>query len=106
MKYKTKIRGLAITVSKKNINIKDSYKVYNPISMEAILSVLKDDLEENHIESPFDKRSISSMVREWIAHNNAYKVGYKEKQTCNLDLNYPQKWYAPIIYWFLSLVEL
>ena len=106
MKYKTEIQGLIITVSKKNINIKDSYKISNPIVMESILSVLKDELEENHIESPFGKRSISSMVREWISHNNAYKVRYKEKQTCNLDLNYPQKWYAPIIYWFLSLIEL
>lgn len=106
MKYRTEIQGLIITVSKKNINIKGSYKINNPIVMESILSVLKDELEENHIESPFGKRSISSMVREWISHNNAYKIGYKESQTCNLDLNYPQKWYAPIIYWFLSLIEL
>lgn len=106
MKYRTEIQGLIITVSKKNINIKDSYKIDNPILMESILAVLKDELEENHVESPFDKRSISSMVREWISHNNAYKVGYKESRTCNLDLNYPQKWYVPIIYWFLSLIEL
>lgn len=106
MKYRTEIQELIITVSKKNINIKGSYKISNPIVMESILSVLKDELEENHIESPFGKRSISSMVREWVSHNNAYKVGYKEKQTCNLDLNYPQKWYAPIIYWILSLIEL
>ena len=47
------------------------------------------------------------MIREWIAHNNLYKLGYKRKQTGSTDINYPYlKWYAPVVYWFLSLIEL
>lgn len=104
--FNIEIQGLDIKVSKNNINIKDSYKINNRLLMRMILDVLKDEISEEHLESPFDKRNIDGMVREWVAHNNLYKLGYKKDRMCNVDLNYPQKWYVPIIYWILSLIEL
>ena len=104
--FNIEIQGLDIKVSKNNINIKDSYKINNRLVMRMILDVLKDEISEEHLESPFDKRSIGGMVREWVAHNNLYKLGYKKDRMCSVDLNYPQKWYVPIVYWFLSLIEL
>jgi len=101
--FNIEIQGLNIKVSKNNINIKDSYKINNRLVMRMILDVLRNEVKE---ESPFDKRSIGGMVREWVAHNNLYKLGYKKDRTCNVDLNYPQKWYVPIIYWILSIIEL
>lgn len=102
--FNTEIQGLNIKVYKNNINIKNSYKINNRLLMRMILNVLKDEIKEECLESPFDKRSIRGMVREWIAHNNLYKLGYKKDRMCNVDLNYPQKWYIPIVYWILSLL--
>lgn len=102
--FNTEIQGLNIKVYKNNINIKNSYKINNRLLMKMILDVLKDEIKEEYLESPFDKRSIKGMVREWVAHNNLYKLGYKKDRMCNVDLNYPQKWYVPIVYWFLSLL--
>lgn len=102
--FNTEIQGLNIKVYKNNINIKNSYKINNRLLMRMILDVLKDEIKEEYLESPFDKRSIKGMVREWVAHNNLYKLGYKKDRMCNVDLNYPQKWYVPIVYWFLSLL--
>lgn len=104
--FNIEIQGLKIKVSKNNINIKNSYKIDNRLEMEMILNVLKDEVKDEHLKSPFDKRDIKGMVREWVAHNNLYKLGYKRNRTCNLDLNYPQKWYAPIAYLISSLIEL
>ena len=104
--FNIEIQGLDIKVSKNNINIKDSYKINNRLVMRMILDILKDEISEEHLKSPFDKRNISGMVREWVAHNNLYKLGYKKDRMCNVDLNYPQKWYIPIVYWILSLIEL
>ena len=104
--FNIEIQGLDIKVSKNNINIKDSYKINNRLVMRMILDVLKNEVKEEHLESPFDKRNIGGMVREWVAHNNLYKLGYKKDRMCNVDLNYPQKWYVPIVYWILSLIEL
>lgn len=105
---KLDVYGFKVTITSNNINIKDSYKVNNHNRMSVILSIAKEYAEDydEGIETPFNHRSIKSMIREWAAHNNLYKLGYKKGQTKNIDLNYPQKWYVPIIYWFLSLIEL
>lgn len=105
-KYKVNMYNMDITVSKGNIHIENSYKANRDI-MEYILHELQEDTEWYSIDSPFKYRSIKSMIREWITHNNLYKLGYKRKQTGSVDINYPYlKWYAPVVYWFLSLIEL
>ena len=107
-KIEVTIQGLKITITQDNINIKDSYQVRNPFDMRSILKELKKFLKENNItmDTPLNHRSIYSMIREWISHNNAYVVGYKKERVCSVDLNFPQKWYVKILYFVLSLVIL
>ena len=97
-----------ITVSKGSIHIENSCKVEFPIVMKEVLEEVKKRLEECYItiDTPFDHRSIKSMVNEWIAHNNLYRLGYKQDHTKSVDLDYPQKWYYRLGYWLLSKVTL
>lgn len=106
---KTDVYGFKVIITNNNINIRDSYKITDRDKMTTIVNIIKEYVEDygEDIETPFDYRSIKSMVREWVAHNNLYKLGYKKEQTKSIDINYPYlKWYAPIIYWFLSLIVL
>lgn len=107
-KIETTIENLQITITPHNIHIKDSYIIMYPFEMRNILEKLKKLLEESGItmDTPFNHRSICSMIREWIAHNNAYVLGYKKERTGNVDLNYSQKWYVKVLYFMLSLVIL
>lgn len=105
---KMDVYDFKVTITSNNINIKNSYKVTSRERMKVILNIIKEYVEDydEGIETPFDHRSIKSMVREWVAHNNLYTLGYKKEQTKDIDLNYPQKWYIPAVYWVLSLVKL
>jgi len=102
--YNIVIYGLNITVSSNNIHIEESHNVEMPLIMDEIISLLRIELEKAHItmDTPLNHRSNRSMVNEWIAHNNAYILGYKPERTGNVDLNHPQKWYVKVIYWLLS----
>lgn len=104
-KIETTIEGLQITITPHNIHIKDSYTIMCPFEMRDILKEIKEFLEESGItmDNPLNHRSLCSMVREWIAHNNAYVVGYKRERVGSVDLNYPQKWYVKVLYFVLSL---
>lgn len=103
-----KVNGHEITITTNNINIKDSYLVWDPYDMHDMLDKIKVFLKENSItmDTPLNHRTKLSMIREWISHNNAYYLGYKKDQVCDVDLNYPQKWYVKIIYFFCSLIRL
>lgn len=105
---KMDVYGFKVTITSNNINIKNSYKVTSRESMKVILNIIKEYVEDydEGTETPFDHRSIKSMVREWVAHNNLHTLGYKKEQTKDVDLDCPQKWYAPVVYWVLSLVKL
>lgn len=105
---KMDVYDFKVTITSNNINIKNSYKVTSRERMKVILNIIKEYVEDydEGIETPFDHRSIKSMVREWVAHNNLYTLGYKKEQTKDIDLDYPQKWYISVIYWVLSLVKL
>ena len=98
--------GLHIDVSSNNIHIVDSYTIKKRKTMRHVLGDLKESLELKHIVSPFDERSIKSMVNEWVTHNNLFWLGYKRERTGSVDLNCPQKWYMPILYWLFSRVTL
>ena len=102
----TTIDELSITISTSNIHIEDSYKVISPLYMKYVLSDIIEFLNSNHItmDTPFNHRSICSMVNEWKTHNNLYKLNIEPERTKDCDLNYPQKWYMPIIYFFGGLV--
>lgn len=102
----TTIDGLNITISTNNIHIEESYRVTNPVDMRIVLNDTVEFLNTNHItmDTPFNHRSTCSMIREWIVHNNAYYMNYNPERTKSCDLNYPQPWYANIVYFFCSLI--
>ena len=81
------------TVSDNNLQLIDSYKV----------SKKRFDGELNRIEaihpvSDVWKRSRCSMKLEWATHNGLYALGIKRDHTKDVDINYPQKWYAKVGY--------
>ena len=102
------ICGMDVTISTNNIHIQDSYLVWRRNDMKLILNSIQDFLKENNItmDTPFNHRSINSMVNEWVTHNNAYSLCFEESRTRSVDLNYPQKWYMPILYWLCSRIIL
>lgn len=102
----TTIDGLKVTITKNNIHIEDSYTVKYPADIKKFLYDIKEFLDDNNItmETPFDHRSICSMKQEWIAHNNAYYLNFRPEQSRSVDINYPQPWYAPIVYFLCSLI--
>jgi len=104
----TTIDGLNITISTSNIHIEDSYTVTNPVDMKNVLNHTIEFLNDNHItmDTPFNHRSICSMLSEWKTHNNLYKLNYERDRTKSVDLNYPQKWYMSIVYFFGGLIVL
>lgn len=104
----TVIHGLDIDVSTYNIHIELSYLIETRSEMKSILVDLKNQLDRASItmETPYDHRSIESMVNEWVAHNNCYKLGLWKDRVISVDLNYPQPWYMPFIYWLTSRIVL
>lgn len=106
--HKIVIYGLNITLSTNNIHIENSYNVELPIVMDEILTLLRKEVDDTGItmDTPLNHRSNKSMIREWIAHNNLYILGYEQERTAHLDLNWPQKWYVKVAYWLLSRIVL
>ena len=104
----TIIHGLDIDVSTNNIHIECSCTVETRSEMKSILVDLKNQLDRASItmETPYDHRSINSMVNEWVSHNNCYKLGLWKDRVKDVDLNYPQPWYMPIVYWLTSRIVL
>ena len=103
----TIIHGLDIYVSTYNIHIECSCTVESPKEMSVILTTLKVQIAQlKTVKSPFDNRTIESMINEWVSHNNCYKLGIAPDRTASVDLNYPQPWYMPIVYWLTSRIVL
>ena len=103
----TIIHGLDIDVSANNIHIECSCTVESPKEMNAILTILKVQIAQlKTVKSPFDNRTIESMINEWVSHNNCYKLGIVPDRTASVDLNYPQPWHMPFIYWLTSRIVL
>lgn len=99
------IDGLHIIVSTNNIHIEDSYTVVNPVDMRIFLNDIKKYIDINlDIDTPFSHRTIKSMIHEWITHNNCYKLNLWPDRTKSIDINYPQKWYVRLLYFFGSLI--
>ena len=104
----TTIDGLNITVTTHNIHIEDSYTVTNPVDMRNVLNHTIEFLNDNHItmDTPFNHRSICSMLNEWKTHNNLYKLNIEPDRTKSTDLDYPQSWYMSVLYFFGGLIVL
>ena len=107
-KIETTIYSHNITITNNNIHITDSYKVKTRESMKNILNILREYLNDNNItmKTPLDFRSNNSMIKEWVTHNNLYRLGLYKDRVKDVDLNYPQKWYHELGYFFGSLIIL
>ena len=99
------IDGLHIIISTNNIHIEDSYTVVNPVDMRIVLNDIKNYINNNlDIDTPFNHRTIKSTMHEWITHNNCYKLSLWPDRTKSVDINFPQKWYIRLLYFFGSLI--
>ena len=76
--------------------------------MRNVLKTLREYLEDYNItmETPLTFRSNNSLIREWITHNNLYRLGLHKDGVKDVDLNYPQKWYIKILYAVGSIINL
>lgn len=85
-------------LSKDNTHIEDSYKVKKYSDMENILLRLQLCADNNDAVKNI---KISTMIREWRAHNLLYALNIKRERTKDVDLNF-NKWYTRAIYGILS----
>lgn len=105
--FKIKDTILEVVCSKDNINIKNSYTITKKSSIEYTLYCIKNSWAYREAGCiVFDKRTIKSLTKEWIAHNVLYKLHIAQSHTKSVDLNI-EKWYRilcyNIIYWLNRL---
>ena len=81
-------------VSKDNIHIENSYAVTDENSIEIFLINLKSEISDHIV---FQKRTIKSLTKEWIAHNVLYKLHIARSHTKSVDLNV-ECWYRILCY--------
>ena len=92
-----KIKDLHIVASSKNITIFDSYKIKDRKEMEAILL-------ETFKKAPMyhRKRSMKSLIREWVCHNRLYELGLFESHTKDCDFEANEALHRRFFYFFLG----
>ena len=59
-------------------------------------------VKELYPEHVIWKRTMRSLKREWAAHNLLYNMGIMKDRTKDVDLDYPQKWYIKVAYFFVG----
>ena len=72
------------TLTKKNIHIVDSYKIRKKADMNGIVAIIRAEAKKKGYTY---KRSNSSWVTEWRAHNYMYDKGQQRSRTGSVDLN-------------------
>ena len=72
------------TLSKKNIHIVDSYKIRKKADMNGIVAAIRAEAKKKGYTY---KRTNSSWVTEWRAHNYMYDKGQQRSRTGSVDLN-------------------
>ena len=93
-------------IDSKNLNIcvKNSYKIKYSDDIENLLKIICN----NHAFSEFKiagyKRTLSSMRREWEAHNLLYKLGIFKTRTGNTDLDNNESFIRKTGYAVLSFI--
>lgn len=90
---------VAVTITKDNIHIVDSYKISKRVYMKDYLNDIRKCGKYDYCE--VFNRSNFDMINEWVTHNNLYKLGICKDRTIDVDLDYPQKWYYSVL-WFLG----
>ena len=92
-------------ISEDNIHIENSYLITTEGYIEGILTNLKNKISDHIV---FQKRTIKSLTKEWIAHNVLYKLHIARSHTKSVDLNI-EHWYIilgyNIIYFVYKLLN-
>lgn len=83
--YTFEYKGQKITCkfSAKNVHIVDSYKIRKPADMTAIIKLIKAEAKKRGLKY---KRSNSSWLTEWKAHNWMYDKKMERSRTASVDL--------------------
>lgn len=89
-----------VNISHNNTCILDSYKIKDIDSMQDILYIIQDEVEDPNMA--INKRGIWSMTNEWRAHNLLYSLGIEKDRTKSVDLDLNQPWYMKLAYTLLS----
>ena len=84
-KVKTKICGLNIVISKNNIKIINAYQLNNRTKMKSILEEVL-DYDSDYIT----RRTMKSLIQEWVAHNRLYKLHILRARTKDCDFENTQ----------------
>lgn len=82
LKYKD--YTIKYTLSGNNVHIVDSYKIRKKADMNAIVALIRAEAAKKGFKY---KRSNSSWVTEWRAHNYMYERGMERSRTGSVDLN-------------------
>ena len=98
LKYKG--REIQYNLSKENIHIADSYKIKNKSDMSIIIRAIREDAARRGFEY---KRSESSWITEWRAHNFMYECGIEKTRTGSVDLNENESKIKLIAYSLMSV---
>ena len=93
----TKIKGFKIIFTDNFLTIKDSYKLSN---IDKIKSILTEALSKTVIYRT--KRSLNSLIREWVAHAILYKMHFFRKHTTDTDLEKVIKKRVAFSYFIIS----
>ena len=91
-------------VTEYNIHLQNSYEITSKHTMCNFLYDIREDYEDDC--KVLQNRTDESLVNEWVGHNNLYKLHLFRSHTKDADLDWPQKWYEPIVWWLLSRIVL
>ena len=95
------IAGVTIIINELTVSIEDSFVINSRFRMRYILCRIKTKYIDSAKSNIVFKRSITSLVNEWAAHNLLYYVGYKKHRTKDVDLDNESR-IRRLGYWFLS----
>lgn len=92
-------------VTKNNIHIENSYILTKEDRIRQYLINLKDSIEIAELNCiVFQKRTIKSLTKEWIAHNVLYKLHIARSHTKSVDLNI-ESWYRIWCYNIIYFID-
>ena len=97
------------TITKDNIHIENSYSITKESYIKKYITDIKNSIENYRVNCiVFQKRTIKSLTKEWIAHNVLYKLHIARSHTKSVDLNI-ERWYRilgyNIIYFVYKLLN-
>jgi hypothetical protein len=75
---------ISFSATKNNIHIVNSYKITKKADMNAIVKLIRAEALKNGLKY---KRTNSSWVTEWRAHNYMYDKGMERARTASVDLD-------------------